>query len=698
MTRRLLRALASLAALTLAGWATAQCTPAPDTSQVTVPDYLAVYYQHFRSLPETDEVRFYGGVCVTAVGGEWTVIADEVVVTGLSGQLGLRADSPELFWGDLRMTAAHLAATTETLVLQQAAVTAPDFSGEAESIALDLVGGGMALTGFTLAGVAFAVSGASAELIGQTLSVTSPSVSTCIGMEETPYAIEGESATVDLDTRTVELSGGVLRVGALRLGLRPRLRITEETMERFTLPVRVQNVPDRGDPSRPGSGVGVRVVGLPLGYEGDASLDLGATGVDAGHPLGAVALVRLAAASAGESVEATVGLEAGRPLLDVEVTRHVATWVDARLGLHSGAELGEAPYHEGRLGLSASVEVPVAGPPTLSLSGEAFAAATALATEQDPVTPSVFGPRLGGAVGLVASTGRTAAGTFALRSRAEATLYPQQGALQWGVRLNPTWRLEAGPLTLSVAYDTRLTNAASPFAGLDRLRPLARFTGSARLSAELHRWDAARSLTGFVGVEASHDGVPVDASPAGLSTAVAEAGLTYAAGDWAVEGGARAQLAGVIEPAAGRDASVTYTLEARRAGWPVVQVGSAGPVEPYGAFSVRAEAVQGLVPWDPGLRRLELSVGVPFAFENLELRPSVGFDFAPLVLRGDLPLLSLHALDVTVITCCGSLTVGYANERGTLSASFSIDLERRPPPAGEPPAPPQSDEGAPGGP
>lgn len=679
MTRRLLRALATLATITVTGWAAAQCSPGPDTSQVTVPDYLAVYYLHFRSLPELDEVQFYGGVCVTAVGGEWTVIADEAFVTGLSGELGLRADSPQLYWGDLRMTAEHLAATTETLVLQQATVNAPDFSGDATTIVLDLVTGDMLLTGFTLAGVAFAVSGESAELVGQTLTVEGPAVTTCIGMEETPYAIEGAAATVDLTTRTVELQGGVLRVGALRVGLRPRLQLTEESLERFMLPVRVQNVPDRGDPTRPGSGIGVRVVGLPMGDEGTASLDVGATGLDAGHPLGVVALVRLAAERQGQRLNATVGLEAGLPLVDFRVTQPLTPWLDAGLAIHSGAELNGVPHHEGRLGLRGDWEVPVPGRPTLSLGAEAFAAATALTDVKDLATPLVFGPRVGAALDVQAGSGRTAAGTFGLRSRAEATLYPLQQQLQWGVRLNPTWRLEAAPLTLSLAYDTWLTNAASPFAGLDRLRPLARFSGSARVGGELRRWEGDRRLTGYFRVAATHDGVPVDSAPAGLNAATAEAGLTYEAGAWSVDATAVARLAGVLEPVAGRDASLTYTVEARRAGWPVVRVGPAGPVEPHTPFALRAEAVQGLLPDAPGLRRLELSVAVPLAFENLELRPSVGFDVAPLLVHGALPVLSLHGLDLTVVTCCGSLTVGYSNLRGDVSASFAIDLERRPP-------------------
>src|SRR5690606_35848447 len=99
----------------------------------------------FRSVPELDEAVFYGGVCVTAVGGEWTVIASEATVTGLTGELGLRAEDTQLFWGDLRMSADHLAATTETLVLQSATLQGPDFSGDAATIELDLVTGEMAL-------------------------------------------------------------------------------------------------------------------------------------------------------------------------------------------------------------------------------------------------------------------------------------------------------------------------------------------------------------------------------------------------------------------------------------------------------------------------------------------------------------------------------------------------------------------------
>ena len=118
----------------------------------------------------------------------------------------------------------------------------------------------------------------------------------------------------------------------------------------------------------------------------------------------------------------------------------------------------------------------------------------------------MFGPRLGAALSLEAGSGPTAVGTFTVRSRAQATFYPRQDAVQWGVRLNPSWRLSLGPLTASLGHDRWLTNAASPFAGIDRLSPLARTTAAARLEGELQRWSESEALTGFVEVSVSDTG------------------------------------------------------------------------------------------------------------------------------------------------------------------------------------------------
>src|SRR5690606_23701873 len=145
----------------------------------------------------------------------------------------------------------------------------------------------------------------------------------------------------------------------------------------------------------------------------------------------------------------------------------------------------------------------------LRLGAEAFAAATALATPAEPVVPAVFGARLGGALTASAGSGPTPVGSFTLLARAEATLYPHHDLVQWGVRLNPAWRLTTGPLTATASYETWLTNAASPFAGLDRLSPLARSRASVRVEGELLGWETGDALSGHVGASAVHDGVPV---------------------------------------------------------------------------------------------------------------------------------------------------------------------------------------------
>src|SRR5690606_27942680 len=102
------------------------------------------------------------------------------------------------------------------------------------------------------------------------------------------------------------------------------------------------------------------------------------------------------------------------------------------------------------------------------------------------------------------------------------------------------------------------------------------------------------------------------------------------------------------------------------------------PPVPYGAFEVGVRSQFGLTTTDPGLRSLEFRTGVPFAFETFEFRPFAAVDFAPTILHGELPALSGVGLDVTFVTCCGSLTVGVVNDRGSWAGSVAVDLERRP--------------------
>src|SRR5690606_19511096 len=98
--------------------------------------------------------EFYGGVCVTAVGGEWTVTAEEVRIEGLSGDIRLEAPSPTLFMDQWRMTGDLLRASAEGLTLQNAVVTGPEMAGSAADLRVDLITGVMTLNGLRLEGSA----------------------------------------------------------------------------------------------------------------------------------------------------------------------------------------------------------------------------------------------------------------------------------------------------------------------------------------------------------------------------------------------------------------------------------------------------------------------------------------------------------------------------------------------------------------
>ena len=682
------RVLAVTFVLAVVSAAVAQCARGPDTSEVTVPGFIAVYYQSFRSDANADLVDFYGGVCVTAVGGEWTVTTERATVTGLTTELRLVAPEATLYLGSWLISAASLDATLESLTLEDATVTGPDVDGGAESLTVDLASGEISMVGLELNSVAFAVRGSGAVLRGESLTLVDAGVSTCIGLETPPYEIVGVRAQVDLGQRSVVLDGGALRLGALQLPLQEQITISEESLATFSLPVRVQNVPDTGSQGRPGSGLGVRLVGLPVGD--DVTLDVGATGIDTEHDTGLVALLNIVTSIPGSlesdpatSVTSTFGLEAGLPYLDIELERPLRPWLDLTLGAFSGAAPGQDQRHEAVARLTASTPVAAVNG---RVTAEAFSAVTALAPALAPATVTIMGSRVGAAVSGSARTRSTAVGTFSVEARAEATVYPAQDAWQWGVRLQPSWRYVRGPWTLRLAYDQRFTNSGSPFgASVDLLQPRSRADGGARVAGRLHRGAApapgvrAPQLDGYVEVRGIHDLIGVGSDPAGWRMARAWAGVTYLVRDWELGSMLLFETAGLLTPGVGRDAYVTLDVSAERHGWPVLFAARPEPNVPHTAFEVGLNSVYGFTVDDPGLRSLELRAAMPFAFDHFEVRPYLAFDFAPTVELGLWPIWSVHGLDLTIISCCGSVTVGYRNDSGQWSASIAVDLERRPP-------------------
>ncbi|MFA7461410.1 MAG: hypothetical protein WCY60_10460, partial [Trueperaceae bacterium] len=264
-----------VAALLLALFATAaaQCSRGPDTATVTLPDFLAVYYSQFRSISAEDAAEFYGGVCVTAVGGEWTVMAESVRVEGLSSDIRLEAPSPTLYMDQWRMTGDLLRATTTGLTLMNAQVVGPDMAGSAADLSVDLITGRMAMTNLKLEGTALALRGELAVLEGSALRVEGAGITTCIGLEEAPYEVMGAVALVNLADLEVRLSHGSLRVGRLYVPLRDEVVVSDATLAAVELPIKVGF--NAGDAFRGGAGLDIRIVGIPVAES--VNLVLGAT-------------------------------------------------------------------------------------------------------------------------------------------------------------------------------------------------------------------------------------------------------------------------------------------------------------------------------------------------------------------------------------------------------------------------------------
>ncbi|MFA5594379.1 MAG: hypothetical protein WDA15_03750 [Trueperaceae bacterium] len=678
-----------LLVLALAATAAAQCSVGPNTASVTLPDFLAVYYSQFRSLSEEDAAEFYGGVCVTAVGGEWTVIAESVRVNDLRGDIKLEAPSPTLYMAEWRMTGDLLRASATGLTLANARVVGPDMAGSAGDLHVDLLTGQMSMTRLKLEGSALALRGDLAVLEGNALRVEGAGLTTCIGLEAAPYEVMGDVALVNLTDLEVRLSGGSLRVGRLTVPLREEIVVSDTTLAAVELPVKVAF--HSGGVQRGGAGLDIRIVGIPAAP--NVNLVLGGTGLDADHAAGPVVLFEVQAEQPEHQgvsqVNAVAGLEAGQAYVDVAVNKKLAPWLDLGFSVHSGAAPARQALHEGKVQLTATQALPLFGANSglrTTLTGRVFTAVTAVTQAANVAEPQAMGPRLG-AAGTATTTWRaTRVSTFTLVSGAEATYYPVTSgtqvttagpAVQWGVRLAPTWRYVNGPITLSLAYDARFTNAASPFGTfVDRLTPLQRLTGSFRIAGEILTTERG-VWSGAFGVQAQYDPFITTTLP-GLKRLTFDGSVSYAVEPWKVTLGAVTEVAGVITPV-GRNPYVQVELTAERGGWPVLNPQAEAPNVPHGTLQLGVMTNYSLAPGSEGLTALELSAAVPLTFDTMELRPYLAFDFAPTVLHGLWPWWSGYGLDATFITCCGSLTLSVMNDRGAWGAGIGIDLERRPP-------------------
>lgn len=626
----------------LLGLASGQCSLEGDPYEFEVEGFGTAFFRAFLQDPATDSARFRGDVCIAGEGGAWTILTDELRIEGLRGTLRLEIDFAIVLLAGWRLEAQSLAGDTEGIRLEDAAFRGGGVEGEAEAIEIDLGDGSIALAGVRARGESFRLAGARGRLSDGVLMLEEAVATTCLCAGEGAYRVRSAEAVLELGDGRIELRGGVLETGRLRIPLRERLELGPDALADVAPPVTLEY---RGAPG--GSGLGVVVPSLRL--QDGLRLEAGVVGLDVDHAVTPFALLRRKT----PSLEIEIGRARGGPRSRVVVREPLARGVTFEVGFANLHDPDHDFLHEGRLVLEGrSARLPLDPGASLELHGRALAAASsqALAT---PVTDLRLGLE-GGAV----LRARLPLGGLELAGAAEATRYPGADATQWGVRLAPRWSVRADGLELALGLDRRWTNGASPFtAELDRLEPRADLSAWLRYGRRL---DPRSSLA--VALDLRYDLLP---GRRGLEVARGEARYAYEAGLWTLTPRLELELADLLAPAApGAEASrLEAGVTARRR---ELELGVAARVALAGE--------------DAGLDLLELHGAVPVELGEVTLRPFVAVDAAPFLRAGEPPRVSGHGLELTWRTCCGTLQLGYRQRANDFTTRFGLALATDPEP------------------
>lgn len=630
------------AALSLAALAHAQCEPAAGASELTIHGFASAYFQQFRTDTANGTVELYGGVCLVGGTPAWTLAAERVTVRGLKGELRVLAAGPTLTAFGWSVQARELEATGDRLDLRVVRLTGHGVDGNAERAQLDLASGGLTLTGIDLHGAAFYLQGDVATVDGDRMTVTAPRVTSCRCSGPPLYRVTGASARVDVQAERIVLTGGHVDVGGVQVPLANEATIDAQTLRALTLPITVEYV--ESSSTNGSEGTGLNVILTHLGLAPGVYARVGAAGLDGGHTLAGVALLK----GSSDGASFTFGKASTGMRFEAKSDHALTPWFDAGFDTTVLEPGNRDTLREGVLHGRFHTEVaPLGGSAALTL----FAAASS----QQPSAGEVAGARLGGKASLTAaSPAGEAWGRASMWVGVQASAYPDHGATQWGVDIEPGYALKTGPLALTASYKARFTDGGSPFTtSLDRLEPVERPSATVSVKGGLAPgWRASARLA------ARYDLIGTSSVDAGLNRLDVGASVTRTLGDWKLTASGDAVLAGVLAPNGERDGYLEAGLAGAR-----------------GGFELGALARFRYEPTADGLDLLQVSAAVPVRVPGVELRPYLALDFAPTVRAGVLPAISGHGLDVTLPTCCGALKLGYRDDRGTWTLSFAVDLQ-----------------------
>ncbi len=593
----------------------------------------------------TGRAELFNGVCVVPQADEdvvaWVLEADALLVTDLSGRPNLEASEVSLTLGDWVIDALKLNSSAAGFELEQVLLNSGDISGTADTASYDLQNGDLLLDIVSVKSSNYRINGATALLTANALLFEDAIATTCVCEGGELYVVSTPAAVFDLLSNNLLIRDGVLKIGGIDIALASELKLSEETLSDFSFPLSLSYDEDNGTT--------LQTIGLRLG-EG-VLLDAGVAGLDAGHDLNGIFLLRIRQ----DGVSATLGKALQGPQFDFRKVENLNSWLKAIFEIRNRNWAEQDFLHEGSLGLAAESKLDkLFFQDSLTLRAELTAAAASQIIDDTPVS----GPRLVGLGELDYRLPNTPLGDFRLKNTGTLSYYPSADIWQYGLRLIPSWKASLGPLNTSISYDRRWTNSASPFSTkLDRLEPLSVLSAAADLEGVL-----ATGVFGRAAVSARYDFLSdIDPERGAFETLQFQLSADVNLGDVTVSPLFELELAELLNSTLDDDVEA-YAL----AGIDVS--GDGWLLGVSGRYDLR-ETRQ--------LDLLELRTRFPINISEVSLNPFIALDFADLVTVSGPVELSGYGLDLQWRSCCGTLNFAYQQYREDLRASVSFELGGR---------------------
>ncbi len=617
--------------------------------QIEIEGFGVLSFINLDSSPQDGVLLLSGGVCVAGVSG-WQIGTESLRVelqdfAVIDEDFAITSDAVVVMIEGWQLEASAMYASLDQLLLENLTFHGGGVSGSARSARYQVSSGLLTLQEAQVVGRNLNIQGQEVILESDNLRFLQAAVTTC-NCENGPfYLVRGEEFRFNLLNQRLEVKAGVLELAGLSFELGDT-ELSEESLAEFSVPLTIEYRPADPASGVEGTGLGVRIPRLAAAE--NLSFELALLGLDVDFPLRTVVLLKY---DDGDR-QFTIGSAALGPQADISIRQELSSTTSLRFGMQNRHWASQDFLHEGFLQLDTSH--------SFRLSQHRLTVSAQLLTAISSQTFNrleVLGSRIGTLGVLSYQAPTNSLGRFTASISGRLSYYPQQDTWQYGLRLQPRWRHNVGPLELDVTYLQEWTNSASPFSlRLDRLEPRSELSLVTRLAAELSpSWVAELGLNSVI------DFLPLARGAVPLTKRFrVDASLLYRHSELELKILVLADLADTINGNSSGKSFVETGFDIVGSNWET---------------GLRLRLQPGATDY---LQKLELRLSFPLDYPGYQLKPFLALDFVPTLGARDWPRLSGHGLELSLYTCCGTFIVAYRQVDNRFNTSLSIrfdDLE-----------------------